>query len=92
MNYPGVDCFADALARPLPAKRLHMYAGGAPCTPWADGGKRLGFDDPRSSLFFEQLRLIYLNRPLLAYLENSKRLFTSDGGEFVRGVLALLQS
>ena len=89
-NDAVVPIFPDVRTRPFPAERLHLYAAGPPCQPWAPGGRRQGADDPRAGLFYEALRLIYHNRPLCVILENSSLLFSYEGGAYLRRVLDLL--
>ena len=85
-NYPRVPIFEDVRMRPLPSHQLNLYMGGAPCTPFSPSGQRRGHDDPAGHLFYEQLRLIYSNRPLAVILENSDQLLSYDGGGFVRAI------
>ena len=53
-NHPGVPLYCSVASRPVPATRLHLYAAGPPCQPWAPGGRRRGLDDERAALFFSR--------------------------------------
>jgi len=49
---------------------IHIYAGGSPCQGFSFAGKQLAFDDPRSKLFFEYVRLKNELQPDFFLLEN----------------------
>lgn len=34
--------------------------GGPPCQAWSEGGKQLGFEDPRGQLLLEYIRIVNL--------------------------------
>ena len=44
--------------------------GGSPCQGFSYSGKRLNFEDPRSKLFFEYVRLLKELKPKYFLLEN----------------------
>jgi DNA (cytosine-5)-methyltransferase 3A len=44
--------------------------GGSPCQGFSFAGKQLNFDDPRSALFFEFVRLLKETKPTYFLLEN----------------------
>ena len=54
------------------SKRIDLIMGGSPCQGFSRAGKNLNFDDPRSKLFFEFLRLIKECKPRYFLLENVK--------------------
>ena len=56
----GVGCGAD----------IDLLIGGSPCQGFSWAGKRLNFDDPRSALFFEYVRLLRAWKPRWFLLEN----------------------
>ena len=56
----GVGCGAD----------IDLLIGGSPCQGFSWAGKRLNFDDPRSALFFEYVRLLRALKPRWFLLEN----------------------
>ena len=47
-----------------------LILAGAPCQGFSFAGKQLAFDDPRSALFFEFIRLLKEIRPKYFFLEN----------------------
>ena len=44
--------------------------GGPPCQAWSEGGKQLGFEDPRGQLFLEYVRMVDLKKPKFFVIEN----------------------
>jgi DNA-cytosine methyltransferase len=50
--------------------KIDLLIGGSPCQGFSFGGKQLNFDDPRSKLFFEFVRLIKECNPKYWLLEN----------------------
>lgn len=49
---------------------IDLLIGGSPCQGFSFAGKRLNFEDPRSKLFFEYVRLLKEIRPKYFLLEN----------------------
>jgi DNA-cytosine methyltransferase len=49
---------------------IDLLIGGSPCQGFSMMGKQLNFDDPRSVLFFEFLRLLEETKPKFFFLEN----------------------
>jgi site-specific DNA-cytosine methylase len=49
---------------------IDLLIGGSPCQGFSIAGKRLNFEDPRSQLFFEFVRLLYECEPRYFLLEN----------------------
>lgn len=62
----------DVSAYDLP--KIDMLIGGSPCQGFSNSGKGLNFDDPRSALFFEYVRILEeckkVNPDVLFLLEN----------------------
>lgn len=52
--------------------KIDMIIGGSPCQGFSFAGKQLNFDDPRSKLFFEFVRLLKETKPRYFLLENVK--------------------
>jgi len=52
--------------------RIDLLVGGSPCQGFSFAGKQLNFEDPRSVLFFEFVRLLRELRPKYFLLENVK--------------------
>ncbi len=70
-NYPNtkqIGSVVDVRGRELP--RIDLLMGGSPCQGFSFAGKQLNFDDPRSKLFFEFVRLKEETNPKWWLLEN----------------------
>jgi DNA (cytosine-5)-methyltransferase 3A len=52
--------------------KIDLVMGGSPCQGFSFAGKGLNFDDPRSRLFFEFVRLVKETNPTYFLLENVK--------------------
>ena len=52
--------------------KIDLLIGGSPCQGFSFAGKQLNFDDPRSQLFFEYVRLLKELKPKYFLLENVK--------------------
>ena len=52
--------------------KIDLVIGGSPCQGFSFAGKMLNFDDPRSKLFFEYVRLVKDLKPKYFLLENVK--------------------
>jgi DNA-cytosine methyltransferase len=50
--------------------KIDLLIGGSPCQGFSWAGKRLNFEDPRSALFFEYVRLLRELKPTWFLLEN----------------------
>jgi len=57
-----------------------ILTGGFPCQPFSIAGKREGFDDPRSNVFWKILEIIDKHYPRCIVLENVKNLLSHDEG------------
>jgi DNA (cytosine-5)-methyltransferase 3A len=72
-NYPDtvhLGDVRDVKADDLP--QIDLLIGGSPCQGFSFAGKQLNFDDPRSKLFWEFVRLLKDLRPKYFLLENVK--------------------
>ena len=70
-NYPDtiqIGCVTKVRAKDLP--KIDLMMGGSPCQGFSRAGKQLNFDDPRSKLFFEFVRLLKECKPKYFLLEN----------------------
>jgi len=52
--------------------KIDLLIGGSPCQGFSFAGKQLNFDDPRSQLFFEYVRLLEALKPKYFLMENVK--------------------
>lgn len=50
--------------------KIDLLLGGSPCQGFSIAGRRLNFNDPRSKLFFEYLRILKETNPKYFLLEN----------------------
>ncbi len=72
-NFPNTIQLGDVtkvFAKDLP--KIDLLIGGSPCQGFSFAGKQLAFDDPRSKLFFEFVRLKNDCNPAYFMLENVK--------------------
>ena len=72
-NYPNTKHIGDVTkvkGDDLP--KIDLLCGGSPCEGFSFAGKQLNFDDPRSKLFFEFVRLLKETKPKYFLLENVK--------------------
>ncbi len=76
-DYPFGD-ITEIDAKDIPAHDI--LCAGFPCQPFSIGGKRLGFEDSRGTLFFEVARIIKEKMPKAVFLENVAGLKNHDGG------------
>lgn len=67
-----------------------LFVGGFPCQAFSIGGKRLGFEDTRGTLFFDVARILRAKRPGHVLLENVKGLIFHDGGRTFRVIIETL--
>jgi len=70
-NFPDMNHIGDVTevrAEDLP--KIDLLMGGSPCQGFSFAGKQLNFDDPRSALFFEFVRLLRDCKPKYFLLEN----------------------
>lgn len=72
-NFPDTIQLGDVtkvFAKDL--SKIDLIIGGSPCQGFSFAGKGLNFEDPRSKLFFEFVRLIKECTPKYFFLENVK--------------------
>lgn len=73
-NYPDTIHLGDVQEIMYPESfdghKIDLVIGGSPCQGFSFAGKRLNFDDPRSALFFEFVRLLKETKPKYFLLEN----------------------
>lgn len=76
-NYPNTIQLGDVCGvDPEKLDKIDLLIGGSPCQGFSFAGKQLAFDDPRSALFFEYVRILErckeLNPDVKFLLENVK--------------------
>jgi len=72
-NYPEMTHLGDVCqVKACDLPNIDLLIGGSPCQGFSFAGKRLNFDDPRSKLFYEYVRLLRECKPKWFLLENVK--------------------
>ena len=72
-NYPEIIQVGDVCdLKSEDFKDIDLILAGSPCQGFSFSGKGLAFDDPRSALFFEFIRLLKEIKPKYFLLENVK--------------------
>jgi DNA-cytosine methyltransferase len=72
-NYPDIIRLGDVKEVTwLGLPKIDLLIAGSPCQGFSFAGKQLAFDDPRSMLFFEFIRLLKDLQPKYFLLENVK--------------------
>lgn len=72
-NFPNTVQLGDVTnVTALDVPEIDLLIGGSPCQGFSFAGKQLNFNDPRSALFFEFVRLLKECRPTYFFLENVK--------------------
>jgi len=70
-NYPDTVQLGDIRSvDPLALPKIDLLIGGSPCQGFSFAGKQLNFEDPRSKLFFDFVRLKEKLKPKYFLLEN----------------------
>lgn len=57
-----------------------IITAGFPCQPFSIAGKKLGFEDNRSNVFFKIMEIVDYHKPKILIFENVKNLLTHDNG------------
>ena len=73
-NYPDIIHVGDVeyVGKKKDSPNFDLLIGGSPCQGFSFAGKQLNFDDPRSKLFFEYVRILKEFKPKYFLLENVK--------------------
>ena len=78
-NYPDITHLGDITRLqemlsvfPETLGKIDLLIGGSPCQGFSFAGKQLNFDDPRSKLFFEFVKIKNILKPKYFLLENVK--------------------
>lgn len=72
-NFPDTVQLGDVTnVDPDSLPQIDLLIGGSPCQGFSFAGKQLNFDDPRSKLFWEYVRLLKALKPKYFLLENVK--------------------
>jgi DNA (cytosine-5)-methyltransferase 3A len=71
-NFPDIIHVGDVTELDATNLDIDILIGGSPCQGFSFAGKQLKFDDPRSKLFFEFVRIKEETKPRWFLLENVK--------------------
>lgn len=72
-HFPSTIQLGDVTAiKPEDLPQIDLLIGGSPCQGFSRAGHGLNFDDPRSRLFFEYVRLLEQVKPKWFLFENVK--------------------
>ena len=72
-NYPNTIHLGDVTTlRGMDLPKIDLLMGGSPCQGFSFAGKQLNFEDEKSKLFFEYVRLLKECNPKYFLLENNK--------------------
>ena len=71
-NYPETINLGDVttVSGELFTEKIDLLIGGSPCQGFSQAGKMKNFDDPRSKLFWEYVRILHAVKPKYFLLEN----------------------
>ena len=70
-NHPEIEQCGDVVTADFKQyKGFDLLIGGSPCQGFSNAGKGLNFDDPRSRLFWEYVRILHEVKPKYFLLEN----------------------
>jgi DNA (cytosine-5)-methyltransferase 1 len=69
----------------------NILCAGFPCQPFSLAGKKKGFDDERSNVFWKLLKIINYHKPEILILENVKNLESHDKGNTIKIILENLE-
>lgn len=71
-NYPDTINLGDVtkVNGELFIEKIDLLIGGSPCQGFSQAGKMKNFDDPRSKLFWEYVRILHEVKPKYFLLEN----------------------
>jgi site-specific DNA-cytosine methylase len=69
-NYPDTIHLGSVTEGFLVQSPIDLLIGGSPCQGFSFAGKQLNFNDPRSKLFWEYVRILKQTKPRYFLLEN----------------------
>ena len=69
-NFPNIVHLGDVTTINAKELQIDLLIGGSPCQGFSKSGNRLNFEDPRSKLFFEFVRILKECKPKYFLLEN----------------------
>jgi len=64
-----------------------ILCAGFPCQPFSIAGKKEGFNDSRSNVFWKIIKILEYHKPKIIILENVKNLQTHDNGNTYKTII-----
>lgn len=61
--------------------KADIVCAGFPCQPFSIAGKKGGFNDPRSKVFFDLMRVVKATKPSIVFIENVSNLTKHNHGK-----------
>lgn len=77
--------------RPESIPSFDLLCAGFPCQPFSKGGKQIGFNDVRGTLFFDIIEILKYHKPKYILLENVANLISHDKGNTYQVILKSLK-
>jgi site-specific DNA-cytosine methylase len=71
-NFPDIEHVGDVTQLYVGEGECDLLMAGSPCQGFSCSGKRLNFEDPRSKLFWEFVRILKESKPKYFFLENNR--------------------
>lgn len=71
--------------------KMDIITAGFSCQAFSIQGKQLGFNDPRSEVFWKLIDIIKYHKPKIFVIENVKNLLSHDSGNTIRIILNSLK-
>jgi len=68
-----------------------ILVAGFPCQAFSAAGKKLGFEDPRGTLFYYIVDILKEKKPRAFFLENVRGLVHHNSGETMKEILRILR-
>ena len=71
-NFPKTTQLGDVQKIKKLPEKIDLLIGGSPCQGFSLAGRQLNFEDPRSKLFFDFIKILKKEKPKYFLLENVK--------------------
>lgn len=72
--------------------KVDILTGGFPCQPFSIAGRREGFDDIRSTVFWKLLEIVKHHKPRFVILENVKNILSHDNGKTFKIIIEMIEN
>lgn len=77
--------------KPKNIPKHNILTAGFNCQPFRAAGKQLGFDDPRTDVFWKLLEIVKYHKTDCLILENVKNLASHDNGDTLKTIISVLK-